>query len=285
MTGRRLQVSRTTAVYLQKGHPWVRPDRFTVGLEALRPGDAVTLVDEAGRGLASALADPQAAICARVFHRLPGKAFDPAAALRRAWDRRAALHADATTTAYRIVHGEADFLPGLRIDRLGDVLVVVVQATALHPHLPALVDALAACAPGARIVIREHLDDLRRTETATRLVGGPLPPPDTTVEVRERGVRLLASPFAGLATGVYVDQRATRAWLAPRMPGARVLNAFAYTGAFGVAALVDGAAQAVDTDLAATALDLVDEWGGESEKAEELRERLELILDEHRKLN
>lgn len=113
---RQIQVSRTTAVFLEKGHPWVRPDRFTKGLESVKNGDAVTLVDERGRGLASALAEPGGEVCARVFHRKPDMAFDPAAALARAWDRRAELHADPTTTAYRVAHGEADFLPGVRIE-------------------------------------------------------------------------------------------------------------------------------------------------------------------------
>ena len=77
---RQIQVSRTTAVFLEKGHPWVRPDRFTKGLESVKNGEAVTLVDERGRGLASALAEPGGEVCARVFHRKPDMAFDPAAA-------------------------------------------------------------------------------------------------------------------------------------------------------------------------------------------------------------
>ena len=252
---RQIQVSRTTAVFLEKGHPWVRPDRFTKGLESVKNGEAVTLVDERGRGLASALAEPGGEVCARVFHRKPDMAFDPAAALARAWDRRAELHADPTTTAYRVAHGEADFLPGVRIERLGEVVVVLVQAACALPHLPALTAALAQRLPTARIVVREHLDDLRRAPAAARLAdGSPLPPAETTVEVLERGVRLLATPFAGLATGLYLDQRGTRDWLRPRVVGKRVLNGFAYTGAFGVAALVAGAAEATDTDLAAPAL-------------------------------
>ncbi len=252
---RSVQVSRTTAVFLEKGHPWVRPDRFTKGLEAVKAGEAVTLVDERGRGLASALAEPGGEVCARVFHRKPGMAFDAEAAIQRAWDRRAELYADAGTTAYRLVHGEGDFLPGLRIERLGDVLVVLVQAACATPHLPAVLAALTKRMPTARIVVREHLDDLRRAPTAARLAdGSPLPPADTVVEVQERGVTLLATPFAGLATGIYVDQRGTRDWLRSRVVGKRVLNGFAYTGAFGVSALMAGAASAIDTDLAAPAL-------------------------------
>lgn len=233
----------------------MRPDRYTRGLDRLRPGQAITLVDETGAPLASALADPDAAVCARVFHRRGGMAFDPATAVRRAWERRAALHADAATNCYRVAHGEADFLPGLRIERYAGVLTVVAFATCIVPHLEAVCGALAHLAPGAAIAVKLHLDDLRRDDiqvrpwpSGTRLPDGPLP-------VRELGVELLTEPGAGLATGIYVDQRATRAWLRPQAAGRRVLNLFAYTGAFSASLLAAGAANALDVDLAAPALE------------------------------
>lgn len=249
-----LHVGRTTARFIQDGHPWVRPDRFTFGLDRLRAGDVVTLVDENGRGLASALADPSGEACARVFHRLPGKTFDPATALKRAWDRRAALHADPDTTVYRIVHGEADFLPGLRVERYADVLVVEVRCDAIARYADAVAIALAGLMPSARIVIKDHRDDLRRSPVANRMGNGSLPPADEAVLVRELGVTLYARPFAGLATGIYLDQRATRAWLRPTVAGARVLNLFAYTGAFSASLLAAGAAESTDVDVAAPAL-------------------------------
>ncbi|MCK6488696.1 MAG: class I SAM-dependent methyltransferase [Planctomycetes bacterium] len=249
-----LTVSRTTAGFIERGHPWVRPDRFTRGLERLRDGEAVTLIDERGKPLASALAEPGAEICARVFHRKPGMAFDPAAALARVWERRAALHADPATDCYRVVHGEADFLPGLRIERYGAVLVVVVLAGCIIPHLDPLCQALAALQPGSQIVIKDHRDDLRRKDVAVRRWGGGAVDPEQVVVVRELGVALEARPCAGLATGVYVDQRTTRAWLRPQAAGRRVLNLFAYTGAFSASLLAAGAAAATDVDLAAPSL-------------------------------
>lgn len=258
---RTLTVSRATAGFIARGHPWVRPDRFTRGLERLRPGDAVDLVDDRGMALASALADPAAEVCARVFHRLPGKKFDPAAAIQRAWERRAALAAqaaDAATTCYRVVHGEADFIPGLRVERYGDVIVAVLLAECLVPHLDALCRALQACLPGATVVVRDHRDDLRVRETASWRwnsdgTRGKLDP-EATVTAHELGVPLLVRPFAGLATGVYVDQRATRQWLRPQASGKRVMNLFAYTGLFSTSLLQAGAAAALDVDLSAPAL-------------------------------
>lgn len=250
-----LTIGRQSAGFIQNGHPWVRPDRFTTGLDALAAGDPVVLVDERGRRLAAALADPGAEVCARVHHRDPGTAFDPAAAMAKAWKRRGRFHGDRQTDCYRVVHGEADGLPGLRVERYAEVLVVVVFAACIVPHLDTVVAALSDCLPGARIVVRDHLDDLRRESVATRLIGGDLPPPETEVTGREFGLEIPLQPFAGLATGIYVDQRGTRRWLRKQCRGWRVCNLFAYTGVFSLSLLNAGAASAVDVDLAAPALD------------------------------
>lgn len=254
-TGQILQISRATARFLRDGHPWVRPDRYTRGLERLRAGDAVTLVDEEGRAYGSALVDPQADICARVFHRKPEAAFDAAAAVRRAWERRAALHADPDTDCYRVVHGEADFLPGLRVERYASVLVVLVLAECIAPHVEAVCAALHDLLPAAAILVRDHRDDLRRAPVQDRVWGGGPLDPEALITGRELGCRFPLRPCSGLATGIYVDQRATRAWLRPQVAGRRVLNLFAYTGAFSISLLAAGAASAVDVDLAAPALE------------------------------
>jgi 23S rRNA (cytosine1962-C5)-methyltransferase len=259
-----LVISRASAGFITRGHPWVRPDRFTRGLEHLRAGEPVILVDAEGRPLAAALADPAAEICARVYHRRADAAFDIKAAVARAWARRAGLHDDPATDCYRVIHGEADFLPGFRVERYAGMLVVVVLAACAMPHVEALCAALAAQMPGAVIVIKDHREDLRRADVATRVWqesrrpgadGVPAPDADTVVTGRELGVAYPLHPAGGLATGIYVDQRATRQWLRTVVPaGARVLNLFAYTGAFSLALLAHGAASAVDVDLSAPAL-------------------------------
>jgi 23S rRNA (cytosine1962-C5)-methyltransferase len=251
---RTLTVSRTTARFIADGHPWVRPDRFTRGLEALQTGEPVTLIDEGGKRLASALADPANEICARVYHRRPDMPFIPGQALTRAWDKRAALHADPQTDCYRVVHGEADFLPGLRVERYASVFVVLVLADCATPYVDELCRSLQRRVPEAVVVRRDHRSDLRREDVTSRRFGGGDLDPETVVIGSELGVRYPLRPFAGLATGIYVDQRATRAWLMPQAAGARVLNLFAYTGAFSLALLKAGAASAIDVDLAGPAL-------------------------------
>lgn len=261
---RDLLIGRQSAAFIARGHPWLRKDRFTGSLAGLSDGDVVTLMDEQRRPLASALIDRQhPTICARVFHRSGNRSFDPIAACERAFEQRGALLADSETTCLRLIHGEGDYLPGLRVERLGDALHVVVMSAAMRPY----VDRIAAycgerCAISAqRVVIREHLDDQRRRATSARILDG------SPLDVRwqhtayELGVPLRVLPAAGLATGIYVDQRATRRWLRQRCEGARVLNLFAYTGLFSTSMLSAGAQHAVSVDLSQPALQLAEENG------------------------
>ncbi len=250
-----MQIGRESAGFVQRGHPWIRPDRFTKGLERLRAGDVVRLVDEHGRTVATALADPGAAVCARVVP----DGWDPAAAASAAWAKRATLHADPDTDCYRVVHGEADGLPGLRVERLGACLNAIVTAACILPHLDA---ALGALAGHGRIIVHEHLADLRRAGVRTRAWHPGAPSSSSAGAMaelvlpgRELGVTYPLRPAAGLACGLYVDQRATRAWLRRRAAGVRVLNLFAYTGAFSLSLLAAGAAEATDVDLSQPALD------------------------------
>lgn len=245
-----LQIGRESAGFVTRGHPWIRPDRFTRGLDRLRPGDLVRLTDERGRAIATALADPGAAICARVVP----DGWDAATAARQAWRRRATLHADPDTDCYRVVHGEADGLPGLRVERYADHLVAVVTATCIAPWLDAALGALAAELPGGRVIVHEHLADLRRAEVRSRAWPTGAPPGDDVVAGREFGVRYPLRPAQGIASGLYVDQRANRAWLCRRARDARVLNLFSYTGAFSLSLLAAGAASATDVDLSQPAL-------------------------------
>ncbi len=255
---KRLVLSRASAGFIGRGHPWVKPDRFTRGLDKLQPGEAVVLVDDQGKPIASALADPKAEVCARVFHRTPNKLFDPAVAVTKAWTRRGGFHKDPKTTCYRIVHGEGDWLPGLRIERLGEVLVVVVSATCMAPFVQTVCKALHACSGGMAIVVREHLDDLRVEATSSWRwnpdgTRGTVDP-EAVITAKELGATITLRPFAGLATGIYIDQRETRAWLRKQAKGKRVLNLFAYTGVFSTSLLVGGAAHATDVDISGPSL-------------------------------
>lgn len=250
MSVRKLRVSQATARIVRQGHPWVLPDRDTGSLRHLSTGQLVELVTRDGKGVGLALASPDQRVVARVVGR-PGERFDPLERLDRALHRRADLLDAADTDVYRLVHGEADGLPGLFVDRYGPALVVIRQSLCLAPWLEAIYDELLR-RTGLRLLWeKDHLADLRRSSVAGRSVRGT--PPDELV-VHERGLRFGVTPFGGLATGLYPDQRPNRDELGRRGPFPRVLNLFAYTGAFSVSALAEGAQLAVDVDLSRPSL-------------------------------
>lgn len=259
---RKLYIGRQSAGFIRRGHPWVRQDRFTRGLADLQSGEPVCLVDEQGRGIASALIDkghPQ--ICARVYHRQAGKAFDPERALGRALERRQALLQDPSTDCYRLVHGEADFLPGLRIELLGSYLLVLLFSEAMRPYAQDLAQRCAQLCqiPAHRVVLREHYEDQRRRPSQAQMLDARPLDPQASCQAHELGVPLSVQPCAGLASGIYVDQRGTRRWLRERCQGWQVLNLFAYSGLFSTSLLQAGAAQALSLDCSAPALQMAQE--------------------------
>jgi 23S rRNA (cytosine1962-C5)-methyltransferase len=258
-TGRRtLRVSAATRRVLGAGHPWVVADRDTGDMSALRAGDVVDLVDPGGFFVATATVDPGQPVCARVLGVDPQEPLGEQSWEHRAGaalERRAALLADGETDAIRLVHGEADGLPGLTVDRWGPLLVATVAGPCAEVFLPGVLAAVEARVGRVPVWQQRHFTDLRRKGgTGARLDGAWRVPPDgdlpASLWVRERGLRFLVEPRGTLSTGLYPDQRDNRARLAPSFPGARVLNLFGHTGAWTVAALAAGAEHACTVDLA-----------------------------------
>jgi 23S rRNA (cytosine1962-C5)-methyltransferase len=254
-----LTVSPQTARMLELGHPWVIADRFTRQWPKGRPGDLVRLVDADGRLLAMALRDPRDRVVARVL------AFE-AMQLDQAWLSRQvqkaldlrARHADLTdTTAWRLINGEGDGLPGLTVDRYGDHLMLQLFSRAWQPHLPLVVGVLQKLPDVQGIYEKFRPRQTRELAGASKkysrlLAGRPAP---GRLTVRENGLSFLVDLEEGLNTGLFFDQRANRRDLMRRAPSARVLNLFAYTGAFSVAAAAAGAARVTSVDASAAYLD------------------------------
>lgn len=272
-----LVVSRASLDALRRGHPWVLFDRETGDPGAFAAGAVVRVGARRGApwGLARVEGDPPIAARAWAAGALrPREAPSVEARVARALARRAALHARADaeggTDAYRLVHGEADELPGLAVDRLGGVLRALVTGRAawavrdraLRALASGLADALGDDPPVVEVL---HLP--RRPPGDTVCVwrrAGP-PPPEPLV-VREAGLRLRVDPGLGTpdrprpGTGLFLDQRDNRARLRERARAdGRYLNLFAHTGAFSAALLAGGAGEVVSVDLSAAYLAWLEE--------------------------
>jgi 23S rRNA (cytosine1962-C5)-methyltransferase len=185
---------------------------------------------------------------------------DPAAIealLRQAADRRYGVAQLAETTAFRLCNGAGDGLPGVDVDVYGEHLVVALSGDEAAAAREAVLDAVAALgAAGVYLKVRpKHASvivDARREEFAPRgPVRGAPAPEDLTV--RELGVPLLVRLGDGLSTGVFLDQRENRRRVREMARGLRVLNLFAYTGAFTAAAALGGARSSATVDVSSGA--------------------------------
>jgi 23S rRNA (cytosine1962-C5)-methyltransferase len=178
--------------------------------------------------------------------------------LAEAVQRRQQLGIDAATSAYRIVNGENDYLPGLIVDRYADYLVLQAGTLGIDKRKQELAQLLLELT-GCRGVIERSDTAARRLEglgEAHGLLAGEAPPDQ--VEIEEAGLRFVVDLAGGQKTGFYLDQRANRRRVAAYCASARVLNGFSYTGAFAVHALAAGATHVTNIDSSADVLELAE---------------------------
>jgi 23S rRNA (cytosine1962-C5)-methyltransferase len=234
------------------GHPWIYSDALMP--HRARPGDVVDVADKRGRVLARGLYEG-GPIAVRVFTTRPKQRIDAALFRERAelaFDlRKRALPAD--TTAYRLLHGEGDRLPGVVCDRYGEHAVIKLDGEAIHAHRDALIEGLQE--PLSRLGVRGALlRSSRKQGLGVSLAFGEEPARE--LEVLERGMRLIVNPWEGQKTGLFLDHRESRARVRGLSRDLRVLNLYGYTGGFSVAAGLGGARHVTTVDVAHPAIDL-----------------------------
>jgi 23S rRNA (cytosine1962-C5)-methyltransferase len=257
----------TPTVRLKKGreksvvrhHPWIfsgAVSRFEGEPEA---GDVVRVMNSDGGFLAWGYFNRESQLQVRVLDRDPSSVIDAAWWRRRldlAIQRRGRLAELEATNMYRLVHAEADGLPGLIVDRYGDYLVMQSLTAGIERVKPLLGELLGElCQP--RGIYERSDSDVRRMEglsAAAGPVAGETPP--KTIEAKEGGVKFLVDVESGHKTGFYLDQRANRRAVARHAGGRSVLDLFSYSGGFGLYALSAGARSVTMVDSSAGALAL-----------------------------
>ncbi len=216
----------------------------------VEPGDVVSVEGADGRALGLALCDPGGAIAVRM---LSSPEADEAALVRArlasAFDLRARLFASGETTAYRLLNGEGDGLPGIVVDRYADVAVARLDGEAparfFTRHLGAFVAALHAAGV---VSVGARRADARAGEVKIEDLEGEVP---RDVLVREHGMKMWVDLHHGQKTGAFLDQRESRRRVRELAAGRRVLNLFSYAGGFSLAAAQGGATHTTSVDLAA----------------------------------
>ncbi|KFE33587.1 RSP_2647 family RNA methyltransferase [Thioclava atlantica] len=242
---------------IRHGFPWVYADELVTDrrTKALASGTIATLEDAERRPLATVTVNPNSKIIARVMERDPQATIDRdwiAAKLSRALEMRARLF---EAPFYRLVHAEADGLPGVIIDRFGDAAVIQPNAAWSEAMIGEIEGALAEVT-GVTTIIKNGSGRARSleglAEETLTLRGGV----DAPIEVPMNGAIYLADLMGGQKTGLFYDQRPNHAFAARLAEGARVLDLFSHVGGFALAALAGGAREALAVDASAPALDL-----------------------------
>jgi 23S rRNA (cytosine1962-C5)-methyltransferase len=248
---------KANARAIRHGAPWVFDNELVTDrrTKALAPGTIARLEDAERTPLGTVAVNPNSRIFARMLDR------DPEAEIGHDWIAEklalALAHRARLFDApyYRLVHAEADGLPGVVIDRFGDVAVIQPNAAWADVLFDTLAGALVEVT-GVSTVVKngsgrarglEGLDE--GIEVATGALDAPVPVP-------MNGATYMADLLGGQKTGLFYDQRPNHAFAAGLAEGARVLDVFSHVGGFGLAALAGGAATALAVDGSAPALDL-----------------------------
>ena len=240
-------------------HPWIFSGAVAQVNGTPAPGDSVRVLSSDGAVLGFGAYSPTSQIRVRMW------TFDPAAVvdegflaerIARAVGARAVFLAEGATNAFRLVNAEADGVPGLVADRYGEWIVCQFTAAGTEKWKSAIVAALQRYSPCRGVYERSDVDVREREgllPVTGVLAGEPAP---ERIEIIENGCRYLVDVREGHKTGFYLDQRDNRNLVKRYANGCDVLNAFSYTGGFGIAAVAAAAASVTHVDLSAPSLEL-----------------------------
>ncbi len=241
---------------LRQGHLWIYSNEIDTAATPLRqfePGEPVIIEAANGKALGTGYVNPHSLIAARLLTRnvdteLGVRFFKQR--LQQA-EKLRTLHFSAPY--YRLAFGESDFLPGLVVDRHGDVLVVQMTTAGMERLRERIITALEALYDPTAIVLRNDLDS-RKLEGLS-LEDEVISTLQEEVIIEENGTRFILPVLGGQKTGWFYDHRESRRQLQQLVAGKRVLDVFSYLGGWGLEALNAGASEAVFVERSELALD------------------------------
>ncbi len=241
---------------LRAGHLWVYSNEVDTGktpLTAFTPGAAIVIQSATGNTLGAGYVNPHSLLCARLLSRKPRTLFDVAFFTRRLKSALALREALYTAPFYRLVFGEGDALPGLVIDRYGDVCVVQITTAGMEVLREPMLEALQHMLAPVGILLRNDspLRALEGLSQENEIIGSV---PDSIV-LEEGGAHFSVPLGDGQKTGWFYDQRSNRLMMHKYVSGKRVLDVFSYIGAWGIQAAVAGATGVHCIDASTAALD------------------------------
>lgn len=282
----RITVTPKAEASLREGHPWVYEGEVIASSGAYENGDIVDVVTGKGKYLGSGFINDRSKIRVRLLSRNANDRFDEAFFARRLSHavsyRKTVLSGDLSSC--RLIFGEADYFPGLTVDKFGGVLVAQTLSLGIEKRKDILFPLLVSILEGEG----ERIDALyERCDVAIRelegmeqfcgyypLAGRPIPDDGGKTAITENGIRYTVDYRNGQKTGFFLDQRFNRRAVAALAKGKRVLDCFTHTGSFGLNCAAAGAESVVSVDISEDALKTAREnaaLNGLSDKIEYVR--------------
>lgn len=247
-----VRIRQGAARALKAGGMWIYDNEIQTVEGNFEDGDIVRVLDFDGYVLGSGFINTKSRLTVRMLSRKKDTVIDEAfieKRVRNAWEYRKQT---VDTSSCRIIFGEADFLPGIVIDKFSDILVVESLALGIDRLKPVILEKLKNILAEDGILIRgiyERSDaKVRLKEGMERFKGFIGEPFDTKVEICENGVRYLVDVKDGQKTGFFLDQKYNRLAIQKLCPGKRVLDCFTHTGSFALNAAVSGAREVIAVD-------------------------------------
>ena len=248
---------------LKAGGMWIYDNEIDSVAGGFENGDVVEVRDFDGYCMGKGFINTQSRITVRMLSRKKDTVIDEAfirQRVRDAWEYR---RETIDTSSCRVIFGEADFLPGIVVDKFSDVLVVESLALGIDRWKKVIVEALKEILAQDGIAVRgvyERSDaKVRLQEGMERSKGFIGAPFDTKVEIRENGVRYMVDVEDGQKTGFFLDQKNNRAAIHRLCRGKRVLDCFTHTGSFALNAGIAGAASVLGVDASRLAVEQAEE--------------------------
>ena len=253
------RIKKGGARAFKAGGLWIYDNEIARVDGLFEDGDILAVEDFDGYFLGWGFINRASTICIRMLSRKKEQAVTPAfleGRVRAAWEYRKKV---IDTSSCRVIVGEADFLPGLTVDKYEDILVVESLALGIDRLklmiLDFLTDILAEDGIRVRGIYERSDAKVREKEGLPRTKGFIGEPFDTLVPITENGVRYIVDVENGQKTGFFLDQKENRRAIAKLCPGARVLDCFTHTGSFGLNAALAGAAEVTSVDASDLAID------------------------------
>lgn len=242
---------------VQAGHPWIYSNEIVMNEEARRipAGSVVTIFTADGAAIGTAMFNPAPLISARMLSRQPDALVDKSFIETRIVSALKMRQQFFAKPYYRLIHAEADGLPGLIIDRYDDTLVLQANTAGMDRLQTQIVEALEAVLQPKRIIARND-SSARLAEglgQGTSIIKGLQA---DELQIEENGVKFMIKPITGQKTGWFFDHRDNRAFMASLAKGKRVLDAYTYAGGFALQCAAAGAAEVVALDSSQAALDM-----------------------------